>query len=744
MRKVKIFIGSSIEELKADRIEIGNFFRQLNDLYLDNGLYFQLVMCEDYDDAIDLEGKQSRYDKEILDSELSVFIFYKKIGNYTEHEFNIAYNQFKKELRPKILTVFKCANNANDVVSDVKFFADKLDRELRHYYKTYSNSDSLKLWLIMQIKSMNLDSNKVEFKGGKVLVNNETIAIYENVPAFSNHGELMQKKNRLNQLKSEYLTLKVKYLQNPDDIDVYVQYCDVVKQKNQLEEDIEKTEKNIVSQLENIYIETEKGELSERQILGYRLIEAGKYQEALAVLDSDDIFSDIQKNENLISLGESLLANGKRALQVNVNEILQRIEALKINGISLENSSEIDTLYSKACELSNKYALESKVFFEYSAFLNNQKRAKSSLELLQSIQERIEKNCSWEDKVDLWHKIANDYYTVGDLKNGYFYFEKTLKTVNGLVSLDASERNIERAGKICYDFSILNGSNWNVEKCEELALKGIEWYEKLVELQADKYVFSLALCLCQYAWAFGVLKKGNPLEYYKKAYELVINKLSERELTVIEKRKFAGIAKNYAMHLSKELGDFSIGSKSRNIYERAYFIVSELATQNPVAYDSFLAGFQQSYGYLVNKYCTDESPEEYYLKSYKTYLRMKDSGMLRNLFSFSISAERLADYYSENGNEQSANQYYKIAVESFERMGAMQDVFSKRNRAQYYYDAGMIYRRKLNDLKNCAIVLKKSLDIYAEIEDINEEDQKWINYMKDDFKVYNLDKYLKE
>ena len=87
MKKVKIFIGSSIEELKEDRVAIGNFFRQLNDLYLDNGLYFQLVMCEDYDDAIELEGKQSKYDKEIEDSELAVFIFYKKVGTYTEHEF---------------------------------------------------------------------------------------------------------------------------------------------------------------------------------------------------------------------------------------------------------------------------------------------------------------------------------------------------------------------------------------------------------------------------------------------------------------------------------------------------------------------------------------------------------------------------------------------------------------------------------------------------------------------------------
>ena len=40
----------------------------------------------------------------------------------------------------------------------------------------------------------------------------------------------------------------------------------------------------------------------------------------------------------------------------------------------------------------------------------------------------------------------------------------------------------------------------------------------------------------------------------------------------------------------------------------------------------------------------------------------------------------------------------------------MVEVYSFRNRAQYYYQAGMIYLRELKDYKKCAIVLKKSLE----------------------------------
>ena len=47
MKKIKIFIASSTTEFKIDRIEVGNFFRRLNDCYLDSGLYFSVIMCED-------------------------------------------------------------------------------------------------------------------------------------------------------------------------------------------------------------------------------------------------------------------------------------------------------------------------------------------------------------------------------------------------------------------------------------------------------------------------------------------------------------------------------------------------------------------------------------------------------------------------------------------------------------------------------------------------------------------------
>ena len=99
MKKIKIFLASSITDLSEDRLYVGDFMGQLNELYLDSGIHFSLVKCEDYDNAMSASGKQSEYDREIRESELVFFLFFKKVGDYTKHEFEVAFEAFKEQSR---------------------------------------------------------------------------------------------------------------------------------------------------------------------------------------------------------------------------------------------------------------------------------------------------------------------------------------------------------------------------------------------------------------------------------------------------------------------------------------------------------------------------------------------------------------------------------------------------------------------------------------------------------------------
>ena len=145
MKKIKIFLASSIEDLREDRLQVGDFFRQLNEIYLDSEIHFSLIKCEDYDNSIVANGKQAEYDREISESELVFFLFFRKVGDYTKHEFDVALESFKTQEKPKIITYFKYVTNINEASDEIKSFMQLLDGELKHYYNTYGHIDTLKL-----------------------------------------------------------------------------------------------------------------------------------------------------------------------------------------------------------------------------------------------------------------------------------------------------------------------------------------------------------------------------------------------------------------------------------------------------------------------------------------------------------------------------------------------------------------------------------------------------------------------
>lgn len=200
MKKIKIFLASSIVDLKDDRLEVGNFFRQLNEIYLDRDVHFSLIMCEDYDNAIVIGGKQSEYDREIRESELVFFLFFHKVGDYTKHEFDTALKSFKSKGKPRIVTYFKYVNNIEEANSEIKAFMNMLDGELKHYYNTYGHIDTLKIGILMQIKLMKLDASEIKIQDGEVCLNGKSIVKIENVPLLNGNTtlrELTHKKREL-------------------------------------------------------------------------------------------------------------------------------------------------------------------------------------------------------------------------------------------------------------------------------------------------------------------------------------------------------------------------------------------------------------------------------------------------------------------------------------------------------------------------------------------------------------------
>ncbi|MDO8333850.1 MAG: hypothetical protein Q7T35_04170 [Nitrosomonas sp.] len=170
MIKKKIFLASS-SELKGDRDQFEIFINRKNKDWIDRGIFIELILWEDFLDAVSQTRLQDEYNKAIQECDIFVMLFSTKVGNYTEEEFETAFKQFKATNNPFIFTYFKdteiSASSANkkDLVS-LWAFQEKLNT-LGHFYTLYKNIDDLKFKFNQQLDKL-AANGFIEFKPNKV------------------------------------------------------------------------------------------------------------------------------------------------------------------------------------------------------------------------------------------------------------------------------------------------------------------------------------------------------------------------------------------------------------------------------------------------------------------------------------------------------------------------------------------------------------------------------------------------
>ena len=143
---IKIFLASSAE-LKADREKFEQFIGRKNKTLNQNGCFIELVIWEDFIDAMSRKRLQGEYNKVVQTCDIFVMLFATKVGRYTREEFEAAFGQFQESGKPWIYTFFKTAAvkisqiPREDMLS-LYDFQDRLNA-LGHFWKEYENSDDL-------------------------------------------------------------------------------------------------------------------------------------------------------------------------------------------------------------------------------------------------------------------------------------------------------------------------------------------------------------------------------------------------------------------------------------------------------------------------------------------------------------------------------------------------------------------------------------------------------------------------
>lgn len=473
---VKIFLASSIDDLRYDRLEVGDFFRQLNEIYLASDIHFSLIKCEDYDNAIAASGKQSQYDEEIKNSDLVFFLFFRKVGEYTKHEFEVALEEFKRTNdKPKIITYFKYVDSINEANDEIKAFMALLDGELRHYYNTYGNIDTLKLGMLMQIKIMKLDSSKVKIEDGDIKLNGQTVAKAKNVPYLAGNKDLMDLTDRKKELQEQFSKARATYLTDPSEENEKL-FLETSAELDAVSKQLTEIEKNALELMTTVAEITSDGRvLTHRQKEALKFFSIGDYASAKAILEDKERENELARAENRAEMSLNEIAGYIQEERLWIHMTDTRHKTGEKTRMILEK-------YKKLEKLIEKYGIEIDTYFDYAYFLYFRNQYNEAIE--------ISKRAIWyfsrpgvddmEDMIaDQYDLLAQSYEYLEIYDESEKFFKKGIESYEDL--------NCKYSGAYSDELADMytNLGNLYKDKLERFDLAK-DVYEKAIQLYQDK------------------------------------------------------------------------------------------------------------------------------------------------------------------------------------------------------------------------------------------------------------------
>ena len=138
LKIITLFLASS-SELADDRRAFEILIGRKNKNLIKENIYLELIIWEDFLDAMSASRLQDEYNKAITGCDVFISLFYTKVGKYTEEEFLRALDAFKMNKSPLIYTYFK---DTDVKQTSLVNFQQRLS-DMGHFYTRFKDTDDL-------------------------------------------------------------------------------------------------------------------------------------------------------------------------------------------------------------------------------------------------------------------------------------------------------------------------------------------------------------------------------------------------------------------------------------------------------------------------------------------------------------------------------------------------------------------------------------------------------------------------
>lgn len=594
---VYIFLASSLNEDEFQKLRIENFIWRMNYEFTQK---YKVSVRPLFNAKSTADGLNEIINK----SAMCFFIVFGNVGNGVLEELKLAKKRLDENKMPRIYVYFK--NTDGGEAQSVTLFKNYLDGELNHFYGLFSDLDTIKLRILLNLAILKDGSKEVLFKDGKCFLGESFMLDVKNVSEFVNNKKLAELRAELSETAIQFHACEVDYKRNPSDENICKAYYTLASRYDALKNSITGLEDDIFSVSVSMSRGEALGEFTDKQRRAYKLFMEGDVEKAVAVLDMEDSLN-------------SYVRAARRAKQTAVSVIAegrQKIEFLRTMFLYSERDKLIGQTYEQLLPIASEQRVELGIYNEYALFLRNCERHADALEQAKKLQ-TLYQIFGWGNQLEIAENLTLLAMIYGDLSDCQRQAtECSLKSIeireNSLSERGYDEANHIGLARACVALGDIYRRSNNPEPAEKYLSRAEVLFSEL-ERHTDKYVTEQAECFIARGINFA---EQYMLEKAFGKFDCAAD-IWERHITDDPHARYvkSSAYQNQASQLKKE-GRFGEAVEKFNC---ALAIRKELTELNPARYTSALAHTYQGLGNVYRaQYAWDKA-----IENFKEALKMR-------------------------------------------------------------------------------------------------------------------------
>lgn len=370
----KVFLASS-NELLDDRKHFFLYKDKVNKIIEKFGYQIQVERWEITDPAFPSGRGQDEYNKLLKDCDECIVLFWKKRGNFSEEELDVAFEGFKNGENPNRLTVYFKEVKEKHVEPDlIEFKKDFLKKYGERFYASYRDIEGVESDFLLFFIGKNLPAAKLSIQDSKIMLDGQELGNVSNLSLAYNNKPYQKLSKEVSDLEKDLLSLKTS---NPKSSSIPL----LEKELSEKKKELQNFEKALMEMAQTITRITTADPDNKRVALAQKEFEEGNYHNALDILNREEILADAAQCEKDYETTKALAEKAKDKYRATIGTIVLRIQYLSVAKVK-NWFNECKELYSKAVLYARNCYNDGELadlLFDYAYFLQYYNQSKDSI-----------------------------------------------------------------------------------------------------------------------------------------------------------------------------------------------------------------------------------------------------------------------------------------------------------------------------------------------------------------------------